>query len=734
MLIRVMIYGLLCSNSWGATPEVKIPNTPLFACASAVTLNANPKFDGDSGMSNLAGVSLSTIDLSNSTGFIFRSSFHPSKWSGSFKKYALTLDSNGIPQIGTAASWDAADILTGVNQHMPDPTPDNRKIYTSRIESDKTLETIEFKWNNLSSNQKATLNKSPTDGKSDGLGEKRLNYLRGVRSLEQGKIGGLFRTRDSVLGDIVSSNSVYVGAPALNGQGSGYQKFYDANKNRGSAVYVGANDGMLHAFDVETGRELFSYIPNILLPALNQLTHPNYAHRPYADGSLAVSDTMVEGVWKTILAAGMGGGAQGVYALDVTNPSDFGSGAGVLWEFTDADDSDMGNQMAAPMIAKFKVGTVDGVPEYKYFVVVSSGLNNYKADGESKYDASGEGALFLLSLDKAPSEKWKRNVNYFRFKTPITDSAMQNGLSVPALAIGSNGAVRYVYAGDLQGNLWRFDFTGNAPWPHALSSDTPIFTAKDWHGVSQPITTQPKIVFAPGGGYVVLFGTGKYIEEADTIPAEFKEQSFYGIYDTTKKQDVVKSRSQLELRTLVSDFSGVLKIAGNDFSYGTTSESKQGWYLDFSDSEHTGERSITNSITISGKLFFNTLLPGIKQCGEGSGRSYTLDALTGLSSGGDNIGYVSQIGVLSMPMIFQATIPQNDKSPLDNARSNDKNKNKNNKKKNVVINFGTGGPMGIMEQSKIGNDDLNSAIAGSGSFGWREILNWKELRDAASNK
>ncbi|MGZ5818738.1 MAG: pilus assembly protein [Burkholderiaceae bacterium] len=723
----IVIGGLLASNSWGATPEVKIPSSPLLVCTDTSTSNFRSAADG--GIGNLSGVSVSTTDLSSGAGFVYRSSFFPSKWSGSFKKYGLTLDSDGIPKIEKMAIWDAADILTGVNQHIPDPIPDNRKIYTSKIDSDKTLETVEFKWNNLSSNQKSLLNKSPVDGKNDGLGEKRLNYLRGIRSSEQGKAGGQFRARDSVLGDITGSNSVYVGSPSLNGQGISYQKFHENYNSRSSAVYVGANDGMLHAFDANTGKELFAYIPNILWPGLTQLTQPNYAHRPYVDGLLAVSDVRVADAWKTVLASGMGGGAQGIFALDITNPSDFGNGAGALWEFTDADDPDMGNQMAAPIIAKFNVGTNKGVPNYKYFVVVSSGLNNYQADGGDKYDASGAGALFLLSLDKPVTEKWKRNVNYFKFVTPIKDAAIQNGLSAPALAIGSNGAVRYGYAGDLQGNLWRFDFTGNAPWPHAVSNDMPVFTAKDWYGNIQPITTQPKIIFAPGGGYVVLFGTGKFIEEVDTIPANFKVQSFYGVYDSTKKQDAVKNRNQLASRTLAYDYSGELKIVGNDFSYGTTSESKQGWYVDFLDSEHTGERSVTNPILASGKLLFNTLLPGVKQCGDAGSRSYTLEALTGLSAGGDTIARVSRIGAMGIPMIFQTIIQPNDKSPLGDSKTIGKAK-----KKDVVVNFGTGGQMGTMEPSKIGTDHLNIAVAGSRRLGWREVQNWKELRDVASNK
>jgi type IV pilus assembly protein PilY1 len=714
-LVRlIMMCGLCTSNSWGITPDVKIPNSPLFACAGTSSSNSMAYLDG--GMGNIPGVS--TTDLTNDTGFIYRSNFYSSKWSGSFKKYALAPDTNGVPQIEKVASWDAADILTGVN-------PETRKIYTARIETDKTFETIEFKWANLSSNQKTALNKSPVDGKNDGLGEKRLNYLRGIRSLEQTKDGGIFRARDSVLGDIVNSNSVYVGPPVLNRQQSDYQKFYDANKNRINALYVGANDGMLHAFDADTGRELFSYIPNILMSDLAQLTRPGYVHRPYVDGSSSVSDVMVRGAWKTILASGMGGGAQEIFALDVTNPSDFGSGIGALWEFTDADDSDMGNQMAAPMIAKFKIEAIKGKPEYKYFVVVSSGLNNYKADGSGKYDGSGAGALFLLSLDKAPTEKWKRNVNYFKFSTPIKDTTAQNGLSTPALVIGSNGAVRYGYAGDLQGNLWRFDFTGNAPWSHAVNSDTPIFTAKDWRGNTQPITTQPKIIFAPGGGYVVLFGTGKLIEEADMVPAAFNTQSFYGIYDSTKNRDTAISRSQLELRTLANDYDGELKITGSDFLYGTTTGTKLGWYLNFVDSEKTGERNVTNSAVASGKLFFNTLIPGTKQCGEANGRSYTLDALTGLSVDGDKIGQITQVGILSAPLIFQTITTSSSNAPSGKDKI---------KRKDVVVNFGTGGPMGTMNQSKVGADNLNNIAVVSQSFGWREISNWQELRDAAKRK
>jgi type IV pilus assembly protein PilY1 len=717
VICLMQVFGALA-----LTPTVKIATSPLLACTNKS--NFNMQFPSAVAFDAFTNGAISATNYSDDGSYVYLSDFYPAKWGGSLKKYGVILDSNGLPRIAEMAIWDASDILTGVNQQTAFPMADNRKIYTSRIQSDNSLTTIEFKWNNLNSEQKSMLNMSPANGKKDGLGEGRLDYLRGTRSLEQGKSGGIFRVRERILGDVVSSNTVYVGPPVKSIQGADHHQFYETHKNRIKAVYVGANDGMLHAFDADNGRELFSYIPNGVFSALNQLSHPGYVHRPYVDGALSVSDAITSGGWKTILASSMGGGAQGVFALDVTNPSDFVSGAGVLWEFTDSDDSDMGNQMGTPVIAKFKVGTTNGISDYRYFVVVSSGLNNYKDDGTGKYDASGSGALFLLALDKSPSAKWERNVNYFKFKTPILHASNQNGLSTPALAIGNNGAVRYVYAGDLQGNLWRFDFNGAAPWSHARFGDVPVFTAKDSSGNPQPITTQPKIVFAPGGGYVMLFGTGKYLEESDVMPDSFKTQSFYGIYDTPQKSNGVAGRRQLESRTLVNRDDG-FKIIGNEFAYGAGPSDKQGWYVDFPDSERTGERSVTNPVTVYGKLFFNTLVPDATRCDKGAGRSYSMDALTGLSAGEDTTGHVSDAGLLSSPVVFQARVQQSGQRPDGKEKS---------KKQFFIFNFGKAGTKEIAGQSRQAISRPYSIEVPAMRLGWREVPNWQELRDAASKK
>jgi type IV pilus assembly protein PilY1 len=669
----------------------------------------------------ISGVSVSSTRISSDGAFVFQPGVDSSNWCGNLRKFALSLDKDGALTIEKSPIWDAGEILTGKGEAPAKPKPADRKIYTSGIVKGKFLSPIEFKWDKgaltgkgaLTDAQKTLLNASPIDGTDDGRGADRVQYLRGDRSFELGKKDGIFRVRGSVLGDIINSNPVYVGPPSLTVQGDGYQKFQEKNKGRTKAVYVGANDGMLHAFSAESGEELFSYVPNILVGGLNQLTTPDYVHRPYVDGMLSVAEARVGADWKTVLVAGMGGGVQGLFALDVTNPSNFGSGSGAIFEFTDADDPDMGNVVSAPAIAKFRTKIdKNGVPEYKYFVVVASGLNSYKDDGFSRFNPKAVGALFLLSLDKAPGAKWKEGTNYYKIPTPNTDDTLQNGLSAPALVVGANGVVRYAYAGDLQGNLWRLDFTGTEPWSKVLPEAALLFTAKDKKAGRQPITTQPKVVFAPGGGYVVLFGTGKFLENTDAAPGYFKAQSFYAIRDTANSEYKVSGRSELIERVLEKQDNGAsLRVTGDAFSY----DSSKGWYFDFLDSATTGERSVTNGLVTNGRLFFNTLIPGTDPCARGGGRTYVLDTLTGLTSSGVITGFLSTVGMLSSPVVFAISAEVGDRNAIGRRKVT---------KKNSVFNFGTDGAAPAE----------SSNIVPAGRFSWREILNWQDRQTGLDTK
>ncbi|HYD81741.1 MAG TPA: PilC/PilY family type IV pilus protein [Paucimonas sp.] len=667
---------------------------------------------------------------------VYSAGFDASAWSGSLRRLRLLPDGT----VAEAADWDAGEILTGGDGKDARPAPDARRIYTTRVDDGVAYGTVEFRWERLSPEQQALLDAAPDDGGRDGLGRQRVDFLRGVRNLEIGAAGGMFRARKRLLGDIVNSVPVYGAKPAAHVRGDGYADFAERHKGRADAVYVGANDGFLHAFAADDGVELFAYLPSVLLSQVNRLTSPDYEHRPFVDGAPAVAEARIGSQWRTVLASGMGGGAQGVFALDVTNPADFAGGLGALWEFTDADDAAMGNLRAAPAIAKFRVGDDKGVPRYRYFVVASSGWNNYQPDGSGRFDAKGAGALFLLALDKPAASRWREGVNYYKFKTPVMDDGLANALGPPALVVGGDGAVRRAYAGDLQGNLWRFDFTGAAPWSRALgSSPKPLFAARDAEGRRQPITARPRVVFAPGGGYLVLFGTGRLVAPADAAAGDFTPQSFYAVLDSAANDGTTVTRAQLAARSAAridaGGVGGAIAVSGAAFRYGASEGGGKGWYLDFAASDKTGERSIGEPTTAYGRVFFNTVIPGADPCGAGGGRTYALDALTGMPPGGGTTGTPSAI-VVNAPLLLETGPAETGERDAVGARVV--------KRRYTVVDFGSGAGAGSAEggppaaqvpaaQARERERAVEVSLS-AGRLGWREVANWRELRHAAGKK
>jgi type IV pilus assembly protein PilY1 len=283
------------------------------------------------------------------------------------------------------------------------------------------------------------------------------------------------------------------------------------------------------------------------------------------------------------------------------------------------------------------------------------------------------------------------------------------------------GAVHHGYVGDLQGNLWRLDFSGGAPWSKLVSSGGPLFVAKDEGGKRQPISVQPKVIFGPGGGYVVLFGTGKFVEAGDAASGNFAMQSFYAVFDAAGSTAATLVRSSLSKRTLTPSNEGYA-VAGDLFSYGAGSSQKKGWYFDFPDSDKSGERLITSPALMSGMLFFNTLIPSADPCGSGGGRSYVLNALSGMPTSGESTGILSQIGMLSAPIVFQTENAVGDRDAIGRRSVS---------KKYAIVNFGTGGTKGMAAPA---SGKPVQVTVPAGRFSWREIPNWKELKAAALEK
>lgn len=537
-----------------------------------------------------ASVATNSTRLTADTA-IYQARFNTADWSGQFLSLGVNLDGS----IG-ATNWDAAQEV---------PVPASRRIFTYDPTASAANRGKVFAFNQLNAAQQAALNRDG-NGTVDGRGAARLDYLRGVRSGE-GSAAGSFRTRSSVLGDIVNSDPAFVGdqdygfSKLPGAEGSSYQGFRSstAYKARPATLYVGANDGMLHGFRASDGEELMAYVPSALYDRLGLLTEQDYnqKHQYYVDGSPRVLDAYLGG-WKTVLLGALGGGGRGVFALDVTDPEGFGT-QDVMWEYGPANDADMGHSYPQATVARLANG--------KWAAVVGNGYNS----------GSGRAVLFLLDLETG--------AQIAKFDTRVGGD---NGLSSPIpVDVDGDRITDFIYAGDLKGNLWKVDVRGASAgsWRFAFGSAAapqPLFNA------GRPITGRPEVGINPAGGYIVYFGTGRYFAASDNI-AGGGTDSFYGIYDRddgTSPSGRGQLQEQRVLTTVTRDFGGVpetVRLTTNN----TVDAHELGWYIDLPAS---GERQVSNPILRGGAVIFTTLIPNTDKCGFG-GDSFLmeLDAVTG---------------------------------------------------------------------------------------------------------
>ncbi|MNR82775.1 Neisseria PilC protein [compost metagenome] len=485
-------------------------------------------------------------------------------------------------------------------------------------------------------------------------GEALVNFLRGDRSHE----GGYYRQRTHVLGDIVSSEARYVQTPMFNYLDLNYSAFKSDKSTRAGAVYVGANDGMLHAFDATTGQELWAYIPSMVLPNLYKLADKNYPtdatkHQFYVDNSPETADicptaptsTCSAAQWKTILVGGLNRGGKGYYALDITNPA----APAVLWEFT---DQNLGYTYGNPTITKLKDGT--------WVVLLSSGYNNI--DGTVSTDV-GKGRLYVLN---AATGEVIRNI-----ATAAGSLGTPSGLSrisAHVLQSSTDSTAIAAYGGDTLGNLWRFDINNDIG---AAGYDAQLLVSlADAAGRVQPITIKP-VQATISGKPVIYVGAGRYLGTTDV--ADNSTQSFYAIKDNLDAVTLGNPRtgsSNFVAQTLTSGVCpegtpSTVCIAQQEVRTSSSNvvdwNTKNGWYLDFLTG---GERVSTDPSLSLGTLLFTTITPQastVSACGPTTGTAasfvYALDYLTGGAVGGANgvVGISLGSGLVTRPvMILQA--------------------------------------------------------------------------------
>ncbi|MBS1230070.1 MAG: Type fimbrial biosis protein PilY1 [Proteobacteria bacterium] len=420
-------------------------------------------------------------------------------------------------------------------------------------------------------------------------GEALVNFLRGDRSNET----TFYRKRTHVLGDIISSEGRYVKVPAFNYTDTNYGAFKAAKAGRSGKVYVSANDGMVHAFDAESGEETWAYIPSFVLPNLYKLADMNYSsHHQYSvDNSPETGDicpnaptsACTAAQWKTILVGGLNRGGKGYFALDITNPAS----PTLLWEFSDAN---LGYSYGNPRITKLADGT--------WVVIVASGYNN----------ADGVGRLYVLNANTGALIR--------TISTGVGSAATPSGLariSAHSASADTNNTTDAVYGGDLLGNLWRFDIN-NTIAPSGYDAKL-LVSFTDPSGNPQPITARPSTATI-NGKTVVFVGTGRYLGISDLTNAQV--ESYYAVKDDPDAVTLGDPRLSASLFVRQTLTSGTCPsgaptswcIPGQSVRTSTNNavdwDLKNGWYVDFLTA---GERSVTDSVLALGTLLFTTIAP-----------------------------------------------------------------------------------------------------------------------------
>ncbi|HEY3646158.1 MAG TPA: PilC/PilY family type IV pilus protein, partial [Gammaproteobacteria bacterium] len=500
---------------------------------------------------------------------------------------AFPINSDG--SIGTQA-WAASALI---------PAAASRSIFTW----DDTANSgkgggISFLWSSLNATEQAKLNTSYA-GVSDGQGSNRLNYLRGDQSNEETN-SGTYRSRSTLLGDIVNSNPQFVGVQDFSfanipGDGSTYNSFVAGKASRTPMLYVGSNDGMMHGFNANTGAEVFDYVPRGVYPNLSALTDPAYTHQYYVDGSATGVDAYTSGSWKTLLVGTTGAGAREIYLLDVSDPSSF-STSSILWDYDGAtvSDDDMGYTLGSATIARMNDGD--------WYVIFGNGYNS----------PNQHAIIYMYNL---------RTLVLRKFDTLVGSSSLNNGMGAPnPIDFNNDRIVDALYAGDLQGNLWKLDVsdTDNSKWAYTFKSGgnpAPLFTAKDSSGNVQPITDRPQVGLSSTGEVMVYFGTGTYFQTGDnTVASSPPVQSFYGLIDDKGNASTDQVlRSNLLQQSIVQETT----VSGTSFRVTTPykmATGQQGWYLDLNYPTAQGERVVSDPVLDNGRIIFTTLIPQGNAC------------------------------------------------------------------------------------------------------------------------
>jgi type IV pilus assembly protein PilY1 len=631
--------------------------------------------------------------------------YNPNTWAGRVTAAGLSFDQYGNVTIAATPNWDAACDLNGVGTNSTCPTtgvagPTAAEAPASRvILSWNGASGIKFEWGSLTAAQQTALDAggistSHCNASTGYAVTDRLSYLRGDRSCEVNSAGvGLYRARAQILGDIVDSSPQWVGPPIASfppvwtdrlysstampeNAGQTYPQYITAEQTRLNVVYVGSDDGLLHGFRTGSfdmngnfistyndGEEVLAYMPGAVVQTIHSSTTPTvdfsntqYGHAFFVDATPGTGDVFYQGQWHSWIMGGLGPGGAAIYALDVSNPTtanftEANAASLVIGEWTPATIScstpggggcgtNLGNTYGTPQLRRLHDG--------KWGMIFGNGYGS----------TSGDAGIFVMTIDPTTAAK-----TFYYLSTHTGSAAKPNGIAYATPAdLDGDHVADYVYAGDLQGNVWRFDLTSNSEANWAVTPG-PLFTTQ----AGQPITTEVVVAGgSPSPGMeqqvMVLFGTGQKFPLTNSSSTSYATgtQSLYGVWDwnlkawdsisaaqyasltaaatglTSTNQTMTAANLQLQNVTIDPTSSdrqittnATICWAGQPSCGGAAAQF--GWYLNLPGSQ---EQIIYGPELLAQALTVNSIVPAVNSliaCTNLSdtGYTYVLNALTG---------------------------------------------------------------------------------------------------------
>ncbi|HTV85702.1 MAG TPA: PilC/PilY family type IV pilus protein [Dyella sp.] len=665
----------------GGSYQTILPPTAITTSNPALPSNLYFGFGGSTGGSNnvheitcfqvtpsdqaasSAGVNVTQAGEVQTGTQVYLASYHTNNWWGQLTSQNLVVN-NGVVSISSTYNWDASCVLTGGNCTSTGATGMTAEASRTLLTwNDSAASGETLTWGNLSNAEQAALNAG------DSNGSNRLAFLTGTRTDEVPTSTGVatgaqvFRDRTSILGDIIDSSPTWVGAPnapysatwsdllyptntaAENGTGAQtYPQFTTAEASRLNVVYDGSNDGFMHGFEAGSyntdgtynsanndGKEVVAYMPASVVYSIHSTTatadysSPNYSHEYYTDATPGTGDLFYSNKWHTWLVSGLGPGGNAIFALDITNPSNFSSNAGSTvigeWDSSTLTCTNVATNCGANLGQTFGTPQIRRLHDGNWGIIFGNGLGS----------ANGHAGIFVMVISSTGTES-----ALYYLDTGVGSASNPDGIAfVTPTDMDGDHITDYVYAGDIYGNIWRFDLTSSTESNWAASTygnatPTPLFTTPDItttfttsNGTTtsstptystptttqqkslafgsttsgsttttitnQPITTQVVVVaVTPTNNglprVMVEFGTGNVVPQSVSSSIQYAggQQTLYGVWDwdvgqaapTTGYAGLIGSSSA---PSAVINYSQLVTQSVTDQTNATTSGTGQGY-------------------------------------------------------------------------------------------------------------------------------------------------------------